>query len=151
VEESKVKKCADAKETRENFEFDDRNVHLKNPPRGTCVDPQRLVQRVAERGVVVLKLLSQRLLSLGLIEVVGGALVCSRSCPGRATVTSGAGRTARDDEASVSCFGCRGITQSSSSITSTPAAGSGAGSGQFSNWPHPGGGALSLGISTTTA
>jgi hypothetical protein len=36
-------------------------------------------------------------------------------------------------------------------ITNTPAAGSGAGVGQFSHWPHPGGGASSTGISTTAA
>jgi hypothetical protein len=29
VEESKVRKCVDAEATRENFEFDDKNAHLK--------------------------------------------------------------------------------------------------------------------------
>jgi hypothetical protein len=33
------------------------------------MDPQRLVQRIVERGTVVTKLLPQRLLSLGLAEV----------------------------------------------------------------------------------
>jgi hypothetical protein len=33
------------------------------------VDPQRLVQRIVERGTVVSKLLPQPLLSLGIIEV----------------------------------------------------------------------------------
>jgi hypothetical protein len=33
------------------------------------VDPQRLVQRVVERGAVVAELLPQRLLGLGLTEV----------------------------------------------------------------------------------
>jgi hypothetical protein len=69
VEESKVRKRVDAEATRENFEFDDKNAHLKNPPCGTCVDPQHLIQRVVERGVVVSKLLPQRLLSLGIVEV----------------------------------------------------------------------------------
>jgi hypothetical protein len=112
------------------------------------VDPQRLVQRVVEQGAMVAELLPQHLLGLGLIELVGGALACSRSRShsGRVTVPSGAG--ARDDEASAPCVGCRGITQPSSRITSTPAAGSGAGAGQFSHWPHPGGGASSSGIST---
>jgi hypothetical protein len=48
VEESKVRKRVDAEATRENFVFDNKNTHLKNPPRGTCVDPQRLVQHVVE-------------------------------------------------------------------------------------------------------
>jgi hypothetical protein len=33
------------------------------------MDPQRLIQRVVERGAVVAELLPQRLLGLGLIEV----------------------------------------------------------------------------------
>jgi hypothetical protein len=49
------------------------------------------------------------------------------------------------------CVECRGITQPFSCISSTPAAGSGAGASQFSHWPHPGGGASSSGISTTAA
>jgi hypothetical protein len=69
VEESKVRKRADAEATRENSEFDDKNMHLKSPPRGTYVDPQRLVQRVFERGAVVSKLSPQCLLGLGIIEV----------------------------------------------------------------------------------
>jgi hypothetical protein len=51
----------------------------------------------------------------------------------------------------VPCVGCRGITQPSSRITSTPTAGSGAGAGQVPHWPHPGGGVSSSGISTTAA
>jgi hypothetical protein len=66
-------------------------------------------------------------------------------------VPSGAGRAARDDEGSAPCVGCHGITQPSSRITSTPAAGSGAGAGQFSHWPHPSGGASLSGISTAAA
>jgi hypothetical protein len=46
-----------------------RKTHLENPPRGTPVDLQRLVQRVVERGVVVSKFLPQLLLSLGPVEV----------------------------------------------------------------------------------
>jgi hypothetical protein len=66
-------------------------------------------------------------------------------------VTPGMGWTAREDEASAPCDGCLGTTQSSSRTTSNPAVGSGASAGQFSHWPHPGGGASSLGISTTVA
>jgi hypothetical protein len=66
-------------------------------------------------------------------------------------VPSGAGRAARDDEASEPCAEGHDIMQLSSRITSTPAAGLGAGAGRFPHWPHPGGGALSSGISTTTA
>jgi hypothetical protein len=79
------------------------------------------------------------------------ALAGSRSCSRRARVASGAGRPVCDDEASALCVGYRGITQLSSHITSTPVAGSGAGAGQFSHWPHPGGRASSSGISTTAA
>jgi hypothetical protein len=61
------------------------------------------------------------------------------------------GRAARDDKASAPSVGCHNITQPSSRITSTPAMGSGAGTGQFPHWPHPGGGASSSGISTAAA
>jgi hypothetical protein len=37
--------------------------------RQTCVDPQRLVQRVVERDAVVAEFLPQRLLGSGLAEV----------------------------------------------------------------------------------
>jgi hypothetical protein len=115
------------------------------------MDPQGLVQHVVERGPMVSKLLPQRLLGLGLVEVgrqrTGRLPLRSR----RATVVFETGRPARDDEASASCVSHRGITQPSSRITSTPAAGSGAGAGQLSHWPHPGGGTSSLGISTTDA
>jgi hypothetical protein len=66
-------------------------------------------------------------------------------------MTSGAGRAARDDEASAPYVRRRGITQSSSRITNTLAADSGAGAGQFSHWLHPRGGAPSSGMSTTAA
>jgi hypothetical protein len=44
-------------------------MYLENPPRRAPVDPQRLVQRIVERGTMVMELLPQRLLGLGLIEV----------------------------------------------------------------------------------
>jgi hypothetical protein len=69
VEESKVKKRADAEATRERTLDSTRDTHLKNPPYGTYVDPQCLVQCVVERGTVVSKLLPQFLFGLGLIEV----------------------------------------------------------------------------------
>jgi hypothetical protein len=115
---------------------------------GAPVDSQRHVQHIVDRGAVVSKFLPQRLFGLGLVKM-------GRRCADKtplplwgATTTSGAGRTARDDEASALCAGCRGITQPSSCISNTPAAGSGAGVGQFSHWPHPGGGASSSGTST---
>jgi hypothetical protein len=52
-----------------NSKFDDKDTHLKNLPHWTCVDPQHLVQRVVERGVVVSKLLPQCLLGLGIVQV----------------------------------------------------------------------------------
>jgi hypothetical protein len=66
---SKVRKREDAEATRENLEFNNENTYLEDLPRGTGVDPQGLIQRIIERGSVVLKLLPQRLLRLGLVEV----------------------------------------------------------------------------------
>jgi hypothetical protein len=111
------------------------------------VDSQRLVQRVVEQGAVVAELLPQRLLGLGFVEVGRRrAGVLSPLLRARQGAIEGGGR---DDEASTPCVGCRGITQPSFRITSTPATGSGAGAGQVSHWPHPGGGASSSEISTT--
>jgi hypothetical protein len=56
-------------EGRETPKYNRKNAYLKDPPRGTRVDPQRLVQRVVERGAVVAELLPQRLLGLRLAEV----------------------------------------------------------------------------------
>jgi hypothetical protein len=128
-----------------------KNTHLEDPPRRTLVNPHCLVQRVVERGVVVSDFLPQRLLGLGLVKVGRWRTGMPLLLPGRATATSGACRPAHDDEASAPCVGCCGITQPSSRISSTPTAGSGAGVGQFSHWPHLGGGASSSGISTTAA
>jgi hypothetical protein len=128
-----------------------KNTHLEDPPRRTLVNPHCLVQRVVERGVVVSDFLPQRLLGLGLVKVGRWRTGMPLLLPGRATATSGACRPAHDDEASEPCVGCCGITQPSSRISSTPTAGSGAGVGRFSHWPHPGGRASSSGISTTAA
>jgi hypothetical protein len=67
----KKRKCGrDGREGREKTRKSNRkNAYLERPPRGTCVDPQRLVQRVVEQGAVVAELLPKRLLSLGLAEV----------------------------------------------------------------------------------
>jgi hypothetical protein len=46
-----------------------KNMHLENPPRGTPVNPQCLVQCFIDRGIVVSKLLPQCLFGLGFIEV----------------------------------------------------------------------------------
>jgi hypothetical protein len=52
------KRERDEREGREKTPKSNRkNVYLENPPRGTCMDPQRLVQRVVERGAVVAELL----------------------------------------------------------------------------------------------
>jgi hypothetical protein len=58
-----------AKAARENLEFNNESTYLEDLPRETSVDPQGLVQRVVERGPMVLKLLPQGLLGLGLVEV----------------------------------------------------------------------------------
>jgi hypothetical protein len=58
-----------AKATRKNLEFDDKSTYLEDLPRGTSMDSQGLIQRVVERGPVISKLLPQRLLNLGLVEV----------------------------------------------------------------------------------
>jgi hypothetical protein len=95
--------------------------------------------------------LPQHLLGLGLAEMGRRR---ARALPLLLQARHGGirgGEVARDDEASAPCIGRRGITQLSSCITSTPTAGSGAGAGQLSHWPHPGGGASSSGISSTAA
>jgi hypothetical protein len=46
-----------------------KNTYLEDPPRGTPVDPQRLSQRIVNRGAVVPKVLPQCLLDLGLVEM----------------------------------------------------------------------------------
>jgi hypothetical protein len=120
-----------AKATRKNLELDDESTYLDDLPRRARMDPQGLIQHVVERGPVVSKLLPQRLLGLGFVEV--GRRRTGGSCSRCATVVFEAGRLARDDEASAPCVGCRDITQPSSRITSTPAAGSRAGTGQLSH------------------
>jgi hypothetical protein len=97
------------------------------------MDLQGLIQHIVERGPVVSKLLPQGLLGLGLVEIGWRRPAGSRSCSRRTTAVFGAGRPARDDEASAPCVGHRVTTQPSSHTTSTPAAGSGAGAGQFSH------------------
>jgi hypothetical protein len=52
-----------------NFKTQQKNVYLEHLPRGTYVDPQRLIQRVVERGAVVAELLPQRLLGPSIAEV----------------------------------------------------------------------------------
>jgi hypothetical protein len=42
--------------------------HLENAPRGASVDPQRLVQRMVERGAVAAELPPELLLPLGVGE-----------------------------------------------------------------------------------
>jgi hypothetical protein len=44
-------------------------MYLENPPRGTRMNSQCLVLRIVERGTVVSKFLSQRLLGMGLVKV----------------------------------------------------------------------------------
>jgi hypothetical protein len=54
-------------------------MHLEDTPRRAAMNPQRLIQRPVERGVVVTELLPQLLLLLGVGEVGGGA--STRSSP----------------------------------------------------------------------
>jgi hypothetical protein len=102
------------------------------------VDPQRLVQCDVERGAVVSKLITQRLLGLSLIEMGRRRASGTLLLLGCATTASGAGRTVHDDEASMSCTGCSGITQPSSRNTNTSGAGAGADAGWLPHWPHTG-------------
>jgi hypothetical protein len=51
-----------------------KNTYLEDPPRRTPVDPHRLGQRIVNRGAMVLKLLPQRLLGLGFVEMSRQAL-----------------------------------------------------------------------------
>jgi hypothetical protein len=63
-----LRENADAKGTKGKESQDSMNkiAYLEDVPRTTTVDPQRLVQRPVERGVVVAKVLPQRLLGLGI-------------------------------------------------------------------------------------
>jgi hypothetical protein len=64
--EDGIRESTNAEESeRRNYETQRKTTNLEDAPRGTAVDPQRLVQRSAERGAVVAKLL----LGLGLDEV----------------------------------------------------------------------------------
>jgi hypothetical protein len=58
-----------AKGKRERASNPTKNTYLEDQPRGTPIDLQRLGQRIVNRGVVVPKLLPQRLLGLGLVEM----------------------------------------------------------------------------------
>jgi hypothetical protein len=55
-------------------------ANLKDAPRQTAVDPQRLVQRLVERGAMIMKLLPEPLLRLSLDEV-GRRGVCVLPLP----------------------------------------------------------------------
>jgi hypothetical protein len=54
---------------RENLEFDTESTYIEDLPRRTSVDPQGIIQSVVEQGPVFSKFLPQDLLGLGLIEV----------------------------------------------------------------------------------
>jgi hypothetical protein len=65
-----VRKGMNVKESRRrNCETWRNPTNLEYTPRGTAVDPQRLVQRLVERSAVIAELLPQPLLRLGLDEV----------------------------------------------------------------------------------
>jgi hypothetical protein len=133
VEESEVRKRADAETTRENFEFNDKNEHLKTRHAGPTWIRSASFSALLSEASWSRNSCHNACSAWASLKWAGGALACSRPCSGRATVTSGVGRVARDDEASVLCVGCLGTTQPSSHTASTPAAGSGAGASQFSH------------------
>jgi hypothetical protein len=67
---ARVRKSANAKESRRrNCETWQNPTNLEDAPRGTAVDPQRLVQHPVERSTVVAELLPQPLLCLSIDEV----------------------------------------------------------------------------------
>jgi hypothetical protein len=82
---------------------------------------------------VVSKLLPQRLFGLGFIKVSRWRTSVAWPQLWMRFDDAGAGRTPRDDEASAPCAGRCDITQSSSCITNTPGARSGADADWF---PH---------------
>jgi hypothetical protein len=97
------------------------------------MDPRLLVQRLVERGTVVVKLLPQLLLGLGLDEVGGGMPAHSLSYSGCAREPPEDGRAARDDEASVPSAGHPSTAPPSPLTTSAPVGGSGAGAGMLTH------------------
>jgi hypothetical protein len=76
--------------TREISFKSSKNAHLKEPERRTPVEPQCLGQDRVEGGVVLTELLSQRLLSLDLVEK-GGTPGRRSPCSSCETTTTGAG------------------------------------------------------------
>jgi hypothetical protein len=119
-----------------------KNTHLEDPPCGTPVDPQCLVQRVVERGAVVSKFFPQRLLVLGLVKVsgnhVGVPILLPRARNGDfwgggagRHVTTRPRRHASDTATSCRCppasvappMQARGLARASSPIGPTPEAG----------------------------
>jgi hypothetical protein len=65
-----VRENANAEQSeRRNYGTQRKTTNLEDAPRGTAVDPQRLVQRPVERSAVIAELLPQLLLHLGLDEV----------------------------------------------------------------------------------
>jgi hypothetical protein len=95
-----VRESTNAEESkRRNYETQRKTTNLEDAPRGTAMDPQRLVQRSVERSAVVAELRPQLLLRLGLDEVgwrCAGSLQLLLRC---AVGPPKAGRAARDDEA----------------------------------------------------
>jgi hypothetical protein len=122
-------------------------------PRGTAVDPQRLIQRSVERSAMVTKLLPQLLLGLGLDEVgrrCAGALpLLLRMCRGATRSWEGGAR--RQGLGAISWAPQCSAAPPSSLTTSTPVGGSGAGAGRLTHWSQPGGGTSSSGTSTIAA
>jgi hypothetical protein len=64
-----MRKYAKAEGMREQATNPMKNTYLEGPPQRTLMDPQHLSQRIVNRGAMVSKLLLQRLLELGLIEM----------------------------------------------------------------------------------
>jgi hypothetical protein len=136
---------------RRNHEAQRKTTNLEDAPRGTTVNPQRLVQRPVERSAVVTELLPQLLLGLGLDEVGwrrAGMLPLLLRMRGGAT---------RSWKGGVRRRGPGTISRAPSAApplpltTSTPVEGSGAGAGRLTHWSQPGGRTSSSGISTIAA
>jgi hypothetical protein len=115
------------------------------------MDPQRLVQRLVERGAVVMELLPQLLLRLSVGEV-GRRHIDALMSPLRARR-----RITRGREAGVRRRGLGAVPQTPGhhvavpSPHERPAWDSGADVGRLAHWSHPGGGTSSSGISTAVA
>jgi hypothetical protein len=166
--EDGVRESTDTEESeRRNHETQRKTTNLEDAPCGTTVNPQRLVQHLVERSVVVRKrsVRNHFLLNFGcaagprmlplLLQIYQGMLSLRRKhAPAPAPDAlrghpklEGRHATTRPRHHQLG----PSVAPPSPLTTSAPVGGSGASAGRLTHWSQPGGGTSSSGISTTAA